>query len=390
MPRSPRRLRPIVLLSLFVLLFTTAAVPAAAAPAKPAGPPTTGCQLQSANGAIQHVIYVQFDNVHYLRDNPNVPSDVEQMPNLLNFIKDNGTLLTNDHTILISHTGGGILSSLTGLYPDRHGQAVSNSYNFFRPDGTSRFLLDVQVLDRQHRRREPGEQPPDAVGGPELQHGQRRPGLPGRDRRGPQRARAVGARTPAPAATSATSAWRTPCSRTTPPSRSGRPRRPTSLAAAAVGWRHEHQGQQRQRSRRWPDPRDRERHCEPRTRDDRDRRHAPARPARASTSPHRWRRPTRAAARSTSTAPDPTGDMTKVFGVGSAEWNEGRESQIAPSGTAARALAQTDFVGIAIHCADPARADGICTDNSEREARRRSPTRRAATPATGRSSARST
>ena len=90
-------------------------------------------------GAIQHVIYVQFDNTHFLRDNPNVPSDVEQMPNLLNFIKDNGTLLTNDHTVLISHTGGGILSSLTGLYPDRHGQAVSNSYNYFRPNGTSGF-----------------------------------------------------------------------------------------------------------------------------------------------------------------------------------------------------------------------------------------------------------
>ena len=101
-----------------------------------AAAPPTGCQLQSAKGAIQHVIYVQFDNTHFLRDNPNVPSDLEQMPNLLNFIKDNGTLLTNDHTVLISHTGGGILSSLTGLYPDRHGQAVSNSYNYFRNDGS--------------------------------------------------------------------------------------------------------------------------------------------------------------------------------------------------------------------------------------------------------------
>src|SRR5882724_6444677 len=90
-------------------------------------------------GKIKHLIYIQFDNVHFLRDNPNVPSDLEQMPNLLNFIRDNGTLDTNDHTVLISHTGGGILSTLTGLYPDRHGQAVSNSYNFFRPDGTSGF-----------------------------------------------------------------------------------------------------------------------------------------------------------------------------------------------------------------------------------------------------------
>ncbi len=32
------------------------------------------------------------------------------MPHLLNFLTDNGTLFTNDHTILISHTAGGILA----------------------------------------------------------------------------------------------------------------------------------------------------------------------------------------------------------------------------------------------------------------------------------------
>ena len=93
------------------------------------------CQLGD-RGKIKHVIYLQFDNVHFNRDNPNVPSDLEQMPNLLNFIRNNGTLDTNDHTVLISHTGGGILSSLTGLYPDRHGQNVSNAYGYFRPDGS--------------------------------------------------------------------------------------------------------------------------------------------------------------------------------------------------------------------------------------------------------------
>ena len=69
----------------------------------------------------------EFDNVHFERDNPNVPSDLEQMPNLLNFIRDNGTLLTNDHTVLISHTANGILTDFTGLYSDRHGQSVANS-----------------------------------------------------------------------------------------------------------------------------------------------------------------------------------------------------------------------------------------------------------------------
>jgi hypothetical protein len=95
----------------------------------------TGCQL---NGNIKHVIYLQFDNTHFRRDNPNVPSDLEQMPHLLNFIRDNGTLLTNDHTVLISHTATGILSSLTGVYPDRMGQPVSNSFRYFRPDGSTR------------------------------------------------------------------------------------------------------------------------------------------------------------------------------------------------------------------------------------------------------------
>src|SRR5207237_8671362 len=55
------------------------------------------------------------------------------MPHLCNFLKSNGKLFTNDHTILISHTAGGILSSLTGLYPDRQGINVSNSYFYFPP-----------------------------------------------------------------------------------------------------------------------------------------------------------------------------------------------------------------------------------------------------------------
>jgi len=98
----------------------------------------SSCQLDSAKGDIKHVIYIQFDNTHFRRDNPNVPSDLEQMPNLLNFIRNNGTLLTNDHTVLISHTATGILSSLTGVYPDRMGQPVSNSFRYFTPSGSSR------------------------------------------------------------------------------------------------------------------------------------------------------------------------------------------------------------------------------------------------------------
>jgi hypothetical protein len=96
------------------------------------------CQLNSAKGNIKHVVYIQFDNTHFRRDNQNVPSDLEQMPHFLNFIRGNGTLMTNDHTVLISHTATGILSSLTGVYPDRMGQPVSNTYRYFTPAGPSR------------------------------------------------------------------------------------------------------------------------------------------------------------------------------------------------------------------------------------------------------------
>jgi hypothetical protein len=99
--------------------------------------PPSGCTLNSAQGSIQHVIYIQFDNTHFTRDNPNVPSDLEQMPHLLNFIQSNGVLLTNHHTPLIAHTANDILTSLTGVYPDNHGVPVANSFRYFNPDGTS-------------------------------------------------------------------------------------------------------------------------------------------------------------------------------------------------------------------------------------------------------------
>jgi hypothetical protein len=107
----------------------------AAAPA-----PVPDCPLTSPTGKIRHVIYIQFDNVHFTRDNPNVPSDLEQMPNLLNFITGNGTLIDHHHTPLISHTADDIVTSLTGVYPSSQGQAVSNAYGFFPLPGTSTAL----------------------------------------------------------------------------------------------------------------------------------------------------------------------------------------------------------------------------------------------------------
>lgn len=93
------------------------------------------CNLKSARGDIKHVIYIQFDNVHFRRDNPNVPSDLEQMPHLLDFLTDNGVVMTNHHTPLKSHTADDIITSLTGVYGDRHGQPIANAFGWFTPTG---------------------------------------------------------------------------------------------------------------------------------------------------------------------------------------------------------------------------------------------------------------
>jgi hypothetical protein len=93
------------------------------------------CPLNSPGARIKHVIYIQFDNTHLRRDNPNVPSDLEYMPNLLNFIRNNGVLDPNHHAVLISHTADDILTSLMGVYGDRHGISVVNNYGVFEPSG---------------------------------------------------------------------------------------------------------------------------------------------------------------------------------------------------------------------------------------------------------------
>ena len=125
MHRSPCRLLALAVFALSLSLFTSSAA--------------AQCQLNSPGGKIKHVVYIEFDNVHFTRDNPNVPSDLEQMPNLLNFIQHKGTLDTGDHTVLISHTANGILSTQTGLYSDNTSIFVANSFGVFAPNGTGLF-----------------------------------------------------------------------------------------------------------------------------------------------------------------------------------------------------------------------------------------------------------
>lgn len=71
-------------------------------------------------GRIQHVIYVIMDNVHL--------SDIQQMPHLMDFIH-HGTLFTNDHTVLDSHTQDGMLSDMTGQYPSQTGVVDQGFYS---------------------------------------------------------------------------------------------------------------------------------------------------------------------------------------------------------------------------------------------------------------------
>jgi hypothetical protein len=98
---------------------------------------SAACRLNSPGGQIKRVVYIIFDNVHLRRDNPNVPSDLKQMPNLLNFLQGKGVISGNHFTPLISHTADDILTGLTGVYGDRHGSPVSNSFGIFKQDNSS-------------------------------------------------------------------------------------------------------------------------------------------------------------------------------------------------------------------------------------------------------------
>jgi hypothetical protein len=237
------------------LVATQAMVPVSSSAHAPVATTSSAC---SFNNGIQHVINIVFDNTHLFRDRDTVPSDLEQMPNLLNFMTGNGTLSDNHHTILISHTGGGILSSLTGMYPSRHGQTVSNSYGYFKPDQTTAFSTSFKYWT---------DLVDDATGTNDAF---------------PNMVTTGGVNTPAP--------W-------VPYTRAGCDFGAVATANVVLE----------------------------------------------------------------NTGTGTYGDMTKVFGLNSAEWNEAVASNAAPRGTKERALAQTDFVGLGIHCAQ---GGGICNANS--------------------------
>src|SRR5690349_23169760 len=132
--RPGKRLRGAAGMATIVLVTASGVAALASEQTAAAAPSASTCQL--GNG-VKHVVSLVFDNVHFFRDNPNVPSDLEQMPHLLNFLKSNGTVLSNVHTPLIAHTADDSLTIYTGLYGDRHGQPLTNTYNVYNPSSTT-------------------------------------------------------------------------------------------------------------------------------------------------------------------------------------------------------------------------------------------------------------
>ena len=143
--RSAMRRRVTAGMASAAVIAATGVAVVGSAPVAAGAKPQSACHL--GNG-VKHVVSIVFDNVHFFRDNPNVPSDLEQMPHLLNFLKSNGTVLSNVHTPLIAHTADDSLTIYTGLYGDRHGQPLSNSYKTYNPDGTTDPAALVRLLDR--------------------------------------------------------------------------------------------------------------------------------------------------------------------------------------------------------------------------------------------------
>src|SRR5262245_58747317 len=103
------------------------------------GQALAACELHSPAGTITRVVHIQFDNLHLGRDEPNVPSDLEQMPHLRNFFVDDGMIASNDQNSPLSQLAPDILTILTGLLGDRMGVPIGDTYGTFLSDGSVEF-----------------------------------------------------------------------------------------------------------------------------------------------------------------------------------------------------------------------------------------------------------
>ncbi|WP_342723445.1 hypothetical protein AAFG07_30445 [Bradyrhizobium sp. B097] len=101
-----------------------------------AGQALAACELRSRGGVIKRVVQIELDNVHLRRDNPNVPSDLEQMPHLRDFITRGGIIGSNHQTSPLAETATDTLTILTGLHGDRMGVPIGDNSAAFRSDGS--------------------------------------------------------------------------------------------------------------------------------------------------------------------------------------------------------------------------------------------------------------
>ena len=107
---------------------------------------------------------------------PTCPRTSSRCRTLNDFIQDNGVMLSNNHTPLIAHTAEDSLAIYTGLYGDRHGMPISNTYRTWNPNGTVELGRLVRLLDGPEQRRRARHQARDDLLG-------LRPGLGDHDRR---------------------------------------------------------------------------------------------------------------------------------------------------------------------------------------------------------------
>jgi hypothetical protein len=103
------------------------------------GQARAACALQARGGAITRVVQIELDNVHLRRDNPNVPSDLEQMPHLRDFLVSNGTIGSHHQTTPLAQSATDTLTILTGLHGDRMGVPIGDNIGTFRSDGSVGF-----------------------------------------------------------------------------------------------------------------------------------------------------------------------------------------------------------------------------------------------------------
>jgi hypothetical protein len=97
------------------------------------------CELHSRGGRIDRIVQIQFENLHLGRDEPNVPSDLEQMPRLREFFASDGTLGSSRQSSPFTQRASDVLTVLTGLLGDRMGVPLGDSYGTFQGDGGVKF-----------------------------------------------------------------------------------------------------------------------------------------------------------------------------------------------------------------------------------------------------------